>query len=134
MAVSDSLRDILSEHLAPLGAIAFKPMFSGAAVYADGQVFALILRDTVYFKADATTSKDFAAEDCAPFSYDSKTGKRVAMSYWQIPDRLFDEPDEMLAWARRALAVAHGSALGKPRKPRSKPTLKTARKAPRAKR
>ncbi len=120
MAVSDSLRDILSEHLAPLGAIAFKPMFSGAAVYADGQVFALILRDTVYFKADASTQQAYDDEGCGPFSYESKTGRRVAMSYWQIPDRLFDEPDEMLAWARRALAVARTSALGKPPKVKAK--------------
>jgi DNA transformation protein len=32
------------------------------------------------------------------------------MSYWQVPDRLLDDPDEIAAWARGALAAAHRAA------------------------
>jgi hypothetical protein len=28
------------------------------------------------------------------------------LSYWRLPDRLYDDPDELAAWARAALAVA----------------------------
>ena len=29
------------------------------------------------------------------------------MSHLALPERLFDEPDEFIAWARAALAAAH---------------------------
>jgi DNA transformation protein len=28
------------------------------------------------------------------------------LSYWRLPDRLYDDPEELAAWARRALAIA----------------------------
>ena len=36
------------------------------------------------------------------------------MSYWRMPERLLDEPDELLAWARISLGVARkrASAMG----------------------
>jgi DNA transformation protein len=28
------------------------------------------------------------------------------MSYWEVPERLLDDPDELVVWARRAYAIA----------------------------
>ena len=121
MAVSEGLRELVAETLAPVGWITFKRMFSGAGVYADGQIFALIIADVIYFKSDATTELAFTAEGSAPFSYQIRHGTRAAMSYWRLPERLLDEPDEMVAWARRALAVAQVAAARKnKKKPRTK--------------
>ena len=33
-------------------------------------------------------------------------GKRTALPYWRIPDRLLDDPAELADWARASLAVA----------------------------
>jgi DNA transformation protein len=44
-------------------------------------------------------------------------GKRIAMSYWRLPDSALDEPDQACAWGRRALDVARAAAkLKKPKK------------------
>jgi DNA transformation protein len=40
-------------------------------------------------------------------------------AYWQIPERLFDEPDEMLDWARGSLAAGRRAAAKKT-KPKTK--------------
>ena len=37
------------------------------------------------------------------------------MSYWRLPDRLYDDPDELARWARQALAVAQRKATAKPK-------------------
>jgi DNA transformation protein and related proteins len=37
----------------------------------------------------------------------AKKGKLIDLSFWRVPDRVFDEPDELLSWARAALAAAH---------------------------
>jgi DNA transformation protein len=40
------------------------------------------------------------------------------VAYWRVPERLFDEPDEMLEWARGALAAGRRAAEKKAAKPK----------------
>ena len=121
MAVSDSLVALLQEQLEPLGRITLKRMFSGAGVYCDGVIFALILRDTLHFKVDDGNRAAYQAEGMAPFSYEAQGKMRQIGAYWRVPERLFDEPDDMVAWARAALAAGRRSAAGKAGKARNKP-------------
>lgn len=115
--MSDHLHDLLIEHLAPLGRITVRRMFSGGGVYCDGVIVALVLRDAVHFKVDDTNRPDYEAEGMAPFSYETKTGRHVLTSYWRIPERLLDEPDELLVWARKALqaSLRAGAEKAKPK-------------------
>jgi DNA transformation protein len=68
-------------------------------------MFALIADDTLYLKADAETEGDFSAEGSRPFEYRGKT-RPVSLSYWQVPERLYEDADELAEWARRAHAAA----------------------------
>jgi DNA transformation protein len=112
MAVSESLTALLQEQLAALGPVTVRRMFGGAGVYCDGLMFGLIARDVLYFKADSGNQSAYAAEGMAAFTYEGK-GKPVQMSYWRVPERLLDEPEEMVEWARAALAAARRGAAGK---------------------
>ena len=105
MRVSAGFLEQLRELLAALGHVTIKKMFGGASIYADGILFALVADDVLYLKADQVTKARFEAEGLGPFTYEGKTGP-VSMPYWRAPDRLFDEPDEMLEWSREACAVA----------------------------
>jgi DNA transformation protein and related proteins len=105
MAVSLEFREFVEELLATFGPVAIKPMFGGAGVYADGINFGLIAEDTLYLKVDDGNRAAFEAEGMSPFVYAAR-GKPVAMSYWQVPDRLLDDADDMAVWARDALAAA----------------------------
>jgi len=89
-------------------------MFGGAGLYAGDVMFGLVSDDLIYLKADADTVPAFERENCAPFQYTTKNGKRAVMSYWQLPDRLYDDPVELAQWAARALGVARKSAAVKP--------------------
>ena len=100
------LKGLLEELLAPLGPVAIKRMFGGGGVFLDGLMFGLVIEDVLYLKADDGNRPAFEAEGLAPFSYDKKSGRTTVMSYWRAPDRLLDEPDEMVAWARAAIAAA----------------------------
>jgi DNA transformation protein len=115
MAVSESLVALLEEQLEPLGRIAFRRMFSGAGVYCDGVIFGLILRDTLHFKVDDGNREAYRAEDMEPFSYEAKGQRREIGAYWRVPERLLDEPEEMVEWARAALAAGRrAEGAGKP--------------------
>jgi len=118
MAVNESLKELLQEQLAPLGQVTVRRMFGGAGVYCGGLMFGLIARDTLYFKADDGNRATYEADGMEPFTYEGKN-KPIRMSYWRVPERLFDEPEEMVEWARAALAAARrAGANRKPRKRR----------------
>lgn len=105
MAVSEDYRIFLGEQLAGLGPVAIRAMFGGAGLYHAGLMFGLLADDRLYFKCDATTRGEFEAEGMEPFVYRSR-GKTVSLSYWRVPDRLYDDPEALCVWARKALAVA----------------------------
>lgn len=110
MAVSPSFKEFVAEQLAPVGPIDIRRMFGGAGIFADGRMFALIVSDTLYFKTDETGAKAFEDEGSVPFSYETTRGTHTLGSYWRVPERLYDEPDEMTDWARRAIRVAMSGA------------------------
>jgi len=95
-------------------------MFGGAGIYADGTMFALVVRGVIYLKADDVNTPAFERENLAPFTYETKDGKRGVMSYRRMPDRLYDDPEELATWARDALAAARRTGVKAGKKPTSK--------------
>ena len=63
---------------------------------------------------DDLPSADVSIVRSAGINYE-KQGKTIDLSFWRAPDRLFDEPDELLAWARLALAAARRVAATRKR-------------------
>jgi DNA transformation protein len=106
MPLTPGFKEFLADLFCSFGPVSIRTMFGGAGVYADGVIFAILVDDTLYFKADKASAPAFASEGKGPFTYRPKDRAPVAMSYWEVPDRLLDDPDEFAVWARRAHAVA----------------------------
>jgi DNA transformation protein and related proteins len=98
--------DDIQELFSVFGPVSVRRMFGGAGIYADGTMFALVARGVIYLKTDAVNTPAFEREDLAPFTYETKHGKHGVMSYRRMPDRLYDDPEELATWAREALAAA----------------------------
>jgi DNA transformation protein and related proteins len=96
-----ALADFLVEHLMPLGHATARAMFGGFGVYLDGVIVAIVADDAAYLKADAVNRGDFEAAGSRPFTYDGAS-RAVAMSYWEIPAEVLEDPDELRAWAAKA--------------------------------
>ncbi len=103
----------IAELFAEFGRVSVRRMFSGAGVFADGLMIALVVRGVVYLKADEAIIPEFEREGLGPFTYQTKTGTRSLNSYWRMPERLYDEPDELAVWARRSLEAARRKEAGK---------------------
>lgn len=128
MSTSSGYLAFVTEQLAGLGAVRARRMFGAAGIYCDGVMFALISDETLYFKVDDANRADFEAEDLEPFTYATSSGHNAIMSYWRVPERLFDDPDEMRAWAGKALGAAmRGRTKAAPPKPRAPRTTRGAR-------
>jgi DNA transformation protein len=102
--------DFIRDLFAQFRPVTVKRMFSGAGLYCDGVMFALVVRGTIYLKADATSIAGFKREGSGPFTYTrgKKSGRpsEHGLPYWRLPDRLYDDPDELALWAERALTIA----------------------------
>jgi DNA transformation protein len=107
----------LKEIFASLGRVTVRRMFGGVGVFAEGVMIALVADGELYLKVDEETIPAFRAERSGPFIYGAR-GRRIAMSYWRLPERLLDEPDELGEWARAALAAARRAVLARPQRSR----------------
>src|SRR5882724_4039590 len=106
MVASESFAEFLREQLAPLGVITMRRMFGKTGVFCDGFMLGMVRDNTLYFRVDDDNRAAFKeAESFPPLNYDKKSGT-IDLSFWRVPERLFDEPDELVAWARAALAAA----------------------------
>ena len=105
MPLNPDYAAFIEDLLVPFGSVTVKRMFGGGGVYHDGVMFALIAEDTLYLKGDGETAGDFEAEGSRPFVYQGKN-RQVNMSYWQLPERLYEDADELAEWASRAYAAA----------------------------
>ena len=106
MVASDSFAEVLREQLAPLGHVTMRRMFGKTGVFCDGLMLGMVRDDTLYFRVDDENRMTFKeAEAFPPLNYDKKGGS-IDLSFWRAPERLFDEPDELVTWARAALGAA----------------------------
>ena len=106
MVASDSFAEFLGEQLAPLGRVTMRRMFGKTGVFCDGLMFGMVTDNMLYLRVDDHNRTAFKeAESSPPLNYDKK-GSTIDLSFWRAPERLFDEPDELVTWARAALAAA----------------------------
>ncbi|MFN3349340.1 TfoX/Sxy family protein [Pseudorhodoplanes sp.] len=106
----DHLRDLFAN----FRPVTVRRMFGGAGIYADGVMFALLSSGgTIYLRVDDGNEQDFVRENLPSFAPLMKSGKHAVMPYRQMPDRLYDDPEELAQWAQRALAAAQRKAVTK---------------------
>jgi len=113
VAVSAEFSEHLRDLFGPLGAIEMRRMFGGAGVFLDDAMFALVIGDVLYMKADPDLAAAYAEAGSEPFSYDTRDGQRTLTGFMSLPDSALDDPEEALDWARRSLGPAERAAAEK---------------------
>jgi DNA transformation protein len=123
MVASDGFAEFLREQLAPLGLVTMRRMFGKTGVFCNGLMFGMVTDDTLYVRVDDFNKAVFKeAESVPPLNYE-KQGRSIDLAFWRVPERLLDEPDELVSWARAALAAARRVAAQRGRttsKPKAK--------------
>lgn len=98
--------DYILDSLSPLENIKSRKMFGGYGIYQDSVFFALIIDDTLYFKIGDVNRSDYEAYNSKPFSYIGKNGKRIAMSYWEVPVDVLENHDTLARWVEKSVIAA----------------------------
>jgi DNA transformation protein and related proteins len=119
--------DRFDDLFAPFGRIVVRRMFGAEGLFRDGLMFGIVYRERIYFKTSEESRQAFIAEGASPLYFEFKNAEGVLTSYYELPDRLYDDPDELAEWARTAFAVARNKVAakrktGSKRKAKKKPS------------
>ena len=98
MALSREFADHLRDLFGALGPVETRRMFGGAGVYLGDAMFALVIDDTLYMKADAELAQDYAEAGSAPFSYDTRGGARTIPGKWML---VYQAAEQLSLWTGR---------------------------------
>lgn len=121
--------DRFDDLFAPFGKIVVRRMFGSEGLFRDGLMFAIVYEEKLYFKTSEESRQAFIAEGVGPLFFKFKNADGVLTSYYELPDRLYDDPEELAEWARAAFAVALESPTAKKKRgnPKAKPAGKRTR-------
>ena len=110
----DSFKDFVIDQLSALPDMRVKAMFGAYGLYQGEHFFGILDEGRLFFKTNAKSQTDYSARGMGPFTYESK-GRKLAMSYHEVPSEVLENRMELAEWAGRAIQVAAGKRT-KPRK------------------
>lgn len=107
---------IVEDVLGEIPGIVSKAMFGGYGIYKDGVIFAIIAESKLYFKVDDQTELKFKERGSKQFTYTMPPGKKLAMSYWLLPEEIMENREDLPAWVAEAVAASKRGKTGKKKK------------------
>ena len=108
MKNNDGFTDFVLGQLEEFGAVVPRRMFGGVGLYHDGLFFGLLDDDVLYFKVSDATRPRYVARGMSPFK--PFEGKPPMGGYYEVPESVLEDPEELAEWAREAHAVAMAAA------------------------
>ena len=130
MSLAPGIRDQLDEILGPLGKITTKRVFGLDGIKLDGVLLGFVIDERIYFRTDEESIDAYKRGGGKPYSFIKRGGEFIVTSYWSLPERLYDESDELAKWAWHAYAAAQQSPSARIRQAkRARRALKPATKA-----
>ena len=116
--------EFIRELFAQFRPVTVKRMFGGAGVFVEGLAFAVVFDGVIYLRVDEASIADFEREGSKPFVYPlakipGRAG-RPSRNFWRLPERLYDDPDELAVWAGRALTIAQRKKFTPPARAKRK--------------
>ena len=109
------------ELMQSIGPVRAKAMFGGHGVFLEDLMFGLVADSALFLKVDKQTENNFIVRGLEAFTY-MKNGKEFNMSYYQAPEEVLEESEEMSYWANMAYSAALRAA-SKKRKTHFSPTI-----------
>jgi DNA transformation protein len=114
---------------AEFGPIKLRRFFGGEGIVADDVMIGMVFDDIIYFHTNEKTRAAFVAEGCKPFTFLKRSKNEMIATHWYaLPERLYDDPEELAAWARIALEAMRNSETEKKKRAKQARPGKTAKK------
>lgn len=95
--------DEIKEKMAPFGDVVFKKMFGSMGLFLDGVSFGGIMENTFRLKVGDANRADYEAHGMEGWQV---PGKKMVMSYYEVPASVLANEKLLMEWAGKALEVA----------------------------
>jgi len=99
-----SLGAFIVDQLSALGEVDGRAMFGGAGFYQAGRFFGILFKDRLYFRTSNETIGEYQKRGMKPFAPFKNRG--VSKRYYEVPVDVLESPDELVRWAKQAIAAA----------------------------
>jgi DNA transformation protein and related proteins len=95
-----------ADDLRAMGPITVSRFFGGASLVKAGVQFGFVIMGSLYLRVDDTSRAAFEALGARPFSYAGKSKTVTVGSYYEAPDEVIENPEDLARWASEAHRVA----------------------------
>ena len=99
--------DFVLDELSGIDGVSARSMFGGTGLYCESVFFAIIFNDILYLKVNSETRAAYERAGMKPFKPFAK--QPMTMQYYEVPVAVLENPQDLTAWARRAITAAAGS-------------------------
>lgn len=106
MTPSKEFVEYLLEQLESIGSVRANRFFGGVGLSIDSVQFAMMMGDSLYFVVDDSTRNKYEQAGMPPFSYATKKGWVKVKRYYEVPEDILADPDQLAAWANEAIQIA----------------------------
>jgi DNA transformation protein and related proteins len=93
------------EAMMAVAPITYRRIFNGVGIYHLGVQFAIILQDSLYFRANEDSRCLFEAQLMPAFQ--PRGADMVESFFFQLPEEVLHKPDELKYWMRIAVEASH---------------------------
>lgn len=94
------------ELLEPIGAVQTGRFFGGVGISNGYAQFAMIMGNCLYFVVDEDTRGKYEQAGMQSFSYMTKKGRIQVRKYFELPEDILTDPEQLRLWASEAMSVA----------------------------
>ena len=106
MTPSAEYTEYVLELLQPIGAVRTSRFFGGVGISNGAVQFAMIMGNSLYFAVDEDTRKKYEQAGMQPFSYMTKIRRVQVRKYFELPEDVLTDPEQLRLWAHEAMHVA----------------------------
>jgi DNA transformation protein len=106
MKPSTEFTEYVLEQLAPIGLMQTSRFFGGVGISNGFVQFAMIMGNSLYFTVDEDTRKKYEQAGMQPFSYMTKKGQVQVRRYFELPEDILSDTEQLRLWANEAMCVA----------------------------
>ena len=105
-----SLGAFIVDQLSALGELDARAMFGGAGFYCAGDFFGILFKDRLYFRVSDETVGEYQKRGMKPFApFKNRGGSK---RYYEVPAAVLESPEELVRWAKRAVAARATAPAG----------------------
>lgn len=105
MSASAEYTEYVLDLLSPIGSVRIGRFFGGVGIFYDAAQFAMIMGNCLYFAVDNDSRAKYERAGMQPFSYSTKKGRIFVRKYFELPEEVLNNPEQLVLWAREAIAV-----------------------------